>query len=203
MTNKEQLDELKKKMAADKDLPMQEGATNLVFGDGNPEAKILLIGEGPGYWEDMKGIPFVGNAGKLLDRVLGELKIDREQYYITNVVHYRLPNNRDPEPSEIAAFGVYLNKMIDIISPEVIITLGRFSMGKFMPGVKISQVHGKPRTVTLSYGEVTVVPMYHPAAALRNGNIMSLMKDDYLIVPEVLDQIKKEAMDKAEQMQLV
>lgn len=136
MSRQEELDRLKKEMLADVSLPLKKGATNLVFGVGNPETKILFIGEGPGYWEDQKGEPFVGNAGKLLDRLLQSIKLPREEVYITNVVHHRPPENRDPLPEEIAAYGEYLDEIIKIINPKIIVTLGRFSMGKFLSDVK-------------------------------------------------------------------
>src|SRR3989344_1232517 len=131
MGKKEKLDEIRKRMNEDKSLPLRSGATQLVFGDGNPETDILFIGEGPGYWEDQKGLPFVGNAGKLLDQLLYSIKLDRTKDYITNVVHHRPPENRDPEPEEISSYKPYLDGIIQIIDPKVIVTLGRFSMAKF------------------------------------------------------------------------
>jgi len=186
-------------MEADNSLPLKKGATRLVFGVGNPDAEILFIGEGPGYWEDMKGEPFVGNAGKLLDTVLRTIGLPRESVYITNVVHHRPPENRDPLPEEISAYGKYLDELIKIINPKVFITLGRFSMGKFLPGASISSIHGKIQRVNWKGKEIVVVPMYHPAAALRNGNMMFSFKDDFRKVPEILKQIGEEEKTKAEE----
>jgi len=210
MNKQEQLNELKQRMEKDESLPLKEGATRLVFGVGNPETEILFIGEGPGYWEDQKGEPFVGNAGKLLDMVLRMIELPRESVYITNIVHHRAPENRDPEPSEISAYGKYLDELIKIIDPKVIITLGRFSMGKFLPGAMISSIHGKVQRVKWKDRDIVVVPMYHPAAALRNGNMMFSFKDDFRKLPEILNQIKQEEITKAkekkeevEQMELI
>ncbi|MBN1168355.1 uracil-DNA glycosylase [Candidatus Woesebacteria bacterium] len=192
---KEELIKLKKKMEKD-DLPLKEGATNLVFGSGNPDAKVMFIGEGPGYWEDQKGKPFVGNAGAFLNQLLRDISMEREKVFITNVLHYRPPNNRDPEPEEMEAFRPYLDKMIEIISPKVVVTLGRFSMAKFVPGVMISNVHGKPRAVQWKGKKIIIVPMYHPAAGLRNGEIKRRTIEDFKIIPEILAD--PEAFSKSE-----
>src|SRR3989344_4021433 len=143
MSKSEELQKLREEMEKDDTLPLKKSDTNLVFGVGDPETKILAVGEGPGYWENLKKEPFVGNAGKFLDQLLRSINIPRESVYITNVVHHRAPENRDPLPEEMAAYGKYLDKMIEIIDPEVIITLGRFSMGKFLPTAKISSAHGR------------------------------------------------------------
>jgi len=206
MTKLEELQKLEEKMEADDSLPLKKGATRLVFGVGKADSEILFIGEGPGYWEDQKGEPFVGNAGKLLDNVLRTIELPRESVYITNIVHHRPPENRDPEPAEISAYGKYLDELIKIIDPKVIITLGRFSMGKFLPGATISSVHGKVQRVKWKDNDVVVVPMYHPAAALRNGNMMFSFKDDFKKVPEILKQAKEEEKikkEKVEQMNLI
>jgi uracil-DNA glycosylase family 4 len=167
MDKKQKLEELRARMQKDEGLPLKKGATNLVFGVGNPETEILFIGEGPGFWEDKKAEPFVGNAGALLNQLLRSINLPREEVYITNVVHHRPPENRDPELSEIAAYQPYLDGIIEIISPKVIVTLGRFSMGKFLPGAKISSVHGRAHRLNWKGRDVVVVAMYHPAAALN------------------------------------
>ncbi|TEU02448.1 uracil-DNA glycosylase [Candidatus Woesebacteria bacterium] len=194
MTKKEKqkaLDKLKEKMSRDEALPLRKGATNLVFGEGNSDAKVVFIGEGPGYWEDQKGRPFVGNAGAFLNQLLHSIKLPREDVFITNVVNYRPPGNRDPLPEEIAAFSPYIDKMIEIIKPKVIVTLGRFSMAKFLPGVKISDVHGKLHAVAWKGREITIVPMYHPAAGLRNGEIKRRTVEDFQKLPEILKETDK------------
>ena len=185
------LDKLKGKMNKDETLPLRKGATNLVFGEGNPDAKVMFIGEGPGYWEDQKGQPFVGNAGTFLNQLLQSIKLPREDVFITNVINYRPPENRDPLPEEIAAFSLYIDKMIEIIKPKVIVTLGRFSMAKFLPGVKISDVHGKLYTVVWKGREIAIVPMYHPAAGLRNGEIKRRTVEDFQKLPEILKETDK------------
>ena len=189
MDKQSKLKELKLKMQTDKTLPLREGATQLVFGEGNPDSEIYFLGEAPGYWEDQKGRPFVGLAGKLLDELIQSLGLKREDVYISNVVRFRPPENRDPTPEEISAFAPYVDTEIEVINPKIIVTLGRFSMGKFLPGVKISQVHGKIHQVSWHGKETTVVPMYHPAAALRASEIMKQLKEDFKIIPEALKKI--------------
>lgn len=200
------LHELKDKMGKDNSLPLKKGATKLVFGTGNTEAKILCIGEGPGFNEDREGLPFVGQAGKLLDNLFPLAGLERKEVFITNVVHHRPPGNRDPEPNEIEAYGKYLDKIIEIIDPEVVITLGRYSMAKFLPNVFISNVHGKKHEVSWNGKDIVVIPMYHPAASLRNGNIFELEKNDFFQLKEILRKMKEEKekeVPKAEQIGLV
>lgn len=205
MSKTEELQKLKEQMEADETLPLKTPETNLVFGVGDPDTKILFIGEGPGYWENMKKEPFVGNAGKFLDQLLKSINIPRESVYITNVVHHRPPENRDPLPEEIAAYGKYLDEIVKIIDPEVIITLGRYSMGKFLPDAKISSTHGKVHRVNWKGWDVVIIPMYHPAAALRNGAVMTQEKLDFLELPEIIKQIEedKKPKEKTEQMELI
>lgn len=196
----EELRELKKRMNEDASLPLRDGATNLVFGEGDPDAKIFFLGEGPGYWEDQKGRPFVGNAGALLNQLLYSIKVPREKVFITNVVCFRPPGNRDPLPEEIFAYAPYIDEMIKIIKPKLIVTLGRFSMAKFISQAKITLVHGKAFDVDWKGTKITVVPMFHPAAALRSGEVMHLIKEDFLKLPHILKELNKKD---AEQMQLV
>jgi DNA polymerase len=200
MDKQQKLNDLKEKALKDSSLPLKAGATNLVFGVGNPEAEIVCIGEGPGYWEDIKGEPFVGNAGALLNRLLGLAGLKREDVYITNVVMHRPPENRDPEQAEIDAYKPYLDGIIEIVRPKMIITLGRFSMAKFFPGVFISSIHGSPRKIIWKEAFLTVVPMYHPAAALRNGEVMLKIRNDFAKIPQILKNIeeKKDATIKEE-----
>ena len=209
MTKKQLLDELKSKMKADISLPLCRGATQLVFGDGDPDTEILFIGEGPGYWEDQKGVPFVGNAGSLLNQLLLKIGMQRQDVYITNVVHHRPPENRDPTPEEIMTYQPYLDEIIKIIDPKMIVTLGRFSMGKFIPNVFISSVHGREKTVDWEGKYITVVPMYHPAAALRSTEVKLKLTADFERLPEVLKKIKEkndtigEVEKKVEQIALI
>ncbi|MBI2268019.1 MAG: uracil-DNA glycosylase [Candidatus Blackburnbacteria bacterium] len=204
MDKVEELQKLKKEMEEDKSLPLREGATQLVFGEGNPDAEIYCAGEAPGYHEDQQGRPFVGQAGQLLNRTLGTIGLKREDVYISNVVRFRPPSNRDPQPTEIAAFQPYVDREIKIIDPKVIVTLGRFSMNKFLPGEMISRVHGRPRKVTWHGCGVTIVPMYHPAAALRSPQVMQEFQEDFKKLPQILDEAKKEEREeKREQMNLL
>ena len=197
MTEKaEKLQKLKEEMERDESLPLKKGANRLVFGIGKSDTKILMVGEGPGFHEDKLGEPFVGNAGKLLDSLLASIKLNRSKVYITNVVHHRPPENRDPEPEEIEAYGKYLDEIIKIIDPKMVITLGRFSMAKFLPGAKISQVHGKLHRVVWKGKEIVVVPMYHPAAALRNGEVMRQEKADFLGLLQIFKKLKGEREEK-------
>ncbi|KKR56184.1 MAG: Phage SPO1 DNA polymerase-related protein [Microgenomates group bacterium GW2011_GWC1_41_20] len=206
-TNKYKLlHELKDKMEKDDSLPLKKGATKLVFGAGNTEAKILCIGEGPGRTEDQTGLPFVGQAGKLLDKFLSLANLDRKSVFITNIVHHRPPDNRDPEANEISAYGKYLDEIIEIIDPEIVLTLGRFSMAKFLPNVFISGVHGKKHVVTRNGKDIVIIPMYHPAASLRNGNILESEKNDFYQLKEILRRMKdnkEKVIPESEQMNLV
>jgi len=201
MNKTEKLDQIKKKMQEDLSLPLRKGSTNLVFGEGNPNAEIFFLGEGPGYWEDQKARPFVGNAGSLLNRLLQSIKLEREDVFITNVVCFRPPNNRDPLPEEISAFMPYIDEIIGTIEPKLIVTLGRFSMAKFIPNVFISSVHGRLFNIKWKDKDILVIPMYHPAAALRNGNVMNMIKNDFLTIPEVLKKVKSEVV--IDQMSLI
>lgn len=199
MNKQEELLKLKKEMEDDKSLPLREGATQLVFGDGNPNAEVYCLGEGPGYHEDRQGKPFVGQAGQLLNRLLESINLKREDVYISNVVRFRPPQNRDPLPEEIAAFQPYVDREIEIINPKIIVTLGRFSMGKFLPYAKISSVHGKPAVIEWRNKKIIVVPMYHPAAALRAGAIMQQIKEDFKVIPEMLEEVKIKEKIKTEE----
>jgi uracil-DNA glycosylase len=198
MDKYQKLHKLKDEMEADDSLPLKKGATKLVFGTGNTEAKILCVGEGPGRNEDMTGLPFVGQAGKLLDKLLELAGLERKKVFITNIVHHRPPENRDPLPAEIEAYGKYLDKIIEIMMPKVIITLGRFSMAKFLPEVFISSVHGKVFSKQFKSHQLTVIPMYHPAASLRNGAVLEKEKADFVRLKTILPEILRQKSDKVE-----
>jgi DNA polymerase len=159
------------------------GATQLVIGDGNPNADIVFIGEAPGAEEDKQGLPFVGRAGQFLNEMLSGIGLNRKDVYITNIVKYRPPNNRDPEPEEIAIFMPYLFKQLAIIQPSLVVTLGRHSMAVFLPDFRISEIHGQPkRKQGLVY-----LPLYHPAAALYNGSMRQILMDDFKKIPKILE----------------
>jgi uracil-DNA glycosylase family 4 len=153
MSKQSQLDDIKASIVVDKVCPeLAKTATNLVFGDGNPDADIVFIGEAPGKNEDLQGLPFVGAAGKFLDEMLAGINLKRAQVYITNIVKYRPPDNRDPLPEEKAAFLPYLERQIETINPLAIVTLGRHSMTCFLPDLQISQVHGQPKRIKVKFG---------------------------------------------------
>lgn len=166
-------------------------ATQLVMGDGRPDADIVFIGEAPGKNEDLQGKPFVGAAGKFLNAMLEAAGMDRSDVYITNIVKYRPPNNRDPLPEEKAEFWPYLLRQLQIIQPKVVITLGRHSMEYFLPGMKIGEVHGEPKRIAFGDHKIVIMPLFHPAAALYNGGLRQTLIDDFLKVPEVIKQIDK------------
>jgi DNA polymerase len=142
----------------------------------------MFVGEGPGFNEDQQGLPFVGQAGKYLNELLALAGLDRNSAFITNVVKCRPPSNRDPLPDEIAACNGYLERQIKLIDPELIVTLGRFSMARWFPADRISRIHGQERT----FGDRMVMPMYHPAAALRTGAVKVQLEADFARVPEVV-----------------
>lgn len=170
---------------------LKEQATQLVMGDGKPNAEIVFIGEAPGKNEDLQGKPFVGAAGKFLNEMLAQAGMDRSDVYITNIVKYRPPNNRDPLPEEKAAFWPYLLRQLQIIQPKVVITLGRHSMEYFLPGMKIGMVHGEPKRIAFGDHKIVIMPLFHPAAALYNGSLRQTLIDDFLKVPEVIRQMKE------------
>ena len=169
--------------------PLHVTRTRAVPGEGHPDTEVLFVGEGPGANEDREGRPFVGRAGGLLERLLGHIGWTREDVFITNVVKCRPPGNRDPEPEEIAACAPFLQRQAAVIDPAVVVTLGRFSMATFMPGVRITSAHGTTRLADPATGaaDATVFAMYHPAYALRNPAVERESFDDVSRVPEVLE----------------
>jgi len=183
MGKKEDLDKIAREMTENKALPLSKTTTNLVFGNGNLNAKIMFIGEAPGYWEDQKGIPFVGAAGKLLDQLLALIGLSRKDVFVTNIVKHRPPGNRDPLPEEIAAYKPYLDQEIKIIKPKIIIALGRHAMNLFLGEGKISLEHGRGRIIEYQGEKYLFIPMFHPAAALRNSKIKEQLKDDFKKIP--------------------
>lgn len=158
-----------------RDCPLWRGTTQAVPGEGSAESGLFFLGEAPGFHEDQQGRPFVGAAGQLLDELVRGIGLDRSKVFITNVVRHRPPGNRDPLPDEVAACDRWLRRHLEILRPRVLVTLGRYAMGKFFPGESISRIHGKPRVV----GEVTVFPMFHPAAALRSPSLRPSMVADF------------------------
>lgn len=166
---------------------LREQATQLVMGDGNPDAEIVFIGEAPGKKEDGLGLPFVGASGRFLNEMLEAAGLVRADVYITNIVKYRPPNNRDPLPEEKKEFWPYLMRQLEIIQPKVVITLGRHSGMAFIPDLVISRDHGKPRKEKYHDSEFVVIPLYHPAAALYNGSMRETLINDFLIAKAYTD----------------
>lgn len=185
-SKQQQLNDLALQIKDQKVCPdLAEQATQLVFGTGNPDADIVLIGEAPGKNEDLTGEPFVGAAGKFLNEMLATINLKREDIYITNIVKYRPPNNRDPLPEEKESFLPFLQQQLNIIEPKLIVTLGRHSMDSLLPGLKISEVHGKPKR----YNGRVYLPLFHPAAALYNGGLRQTLLDDFSNIPAILEKI--------------
>jgi DNA polymerase len=178
------LDALRKEIENDKNLPLREA--NLVFGEGSPDAQVFFIGEAPGKKEDELGRPFVGRAGQLLEKLLGEIGWKREDVYITNVVKRRPPENRDPFPEEIAAYTPYLKEQIGILDAPIIAPLGRFAMNFFLPDAKISRDQGK---VFHAQGRF-IVPFFHPAAALRSPAMHEALREAFLKLPKIVEACK-------------
>ncbi len=201
------LEQIKSDIINDQVCPELAGsATQLVFGDGDPHADIMFIGEAPGKNEDLQGKPFVGAAGKFLDEMLAMNNMKRAEIYITNIVKYRPPNNRDPQPDEKRAFMPYLLRQIKAIQPVLVVTLGRHSMEAFLPAMKISAIHGQPKRILLQAKDISndaaeetkmtetgtslvVLPLFHPAAALYNGDMRQTLIDDFAKIPSVIKKL--------------
>jgi uracil-DNA glycosylase family 4 len=197
MSNKQKLDVIKQQILDDKITPeLAASATQLVFGDGNPEALIVVIGEAPGKNEDLQGKPFVGASGNFLNEMLEMIGLKREDIYITNIVKYRPPNNRDPLPEEKKAFLPYLQAQLEVIAPKVLVTLGRHSTNCFLPDLQISKIHGQPKRIRISMKDnddtlqLVILPLYHPAAALYNGSMRQTLIDDFAQIPNIIQAIK-------------
>ena len=197
MTKQEALSQIAEEIKKCRRCPLGEKATQAVPGEGDSGAQVMFIGEAPGFWEDQKGIPFCGAAGKLLDKLLAQAGLKREEVFIANILKHRPPQNRDPQPQEIEACQFFLDRQIEVIKPQVVVSLGRFSLSKFLPNASITQVHGRPRLINFGGKELILVPMYHPAAALRNGKIMTEEEEDFRRLGEFLKKMsgEKESFD--------
>ena len=189
MTTQLLLDEVAAEVKACTKCKLHQGAKQGVPGEGPATAEILFIGEGPGFYEDQQGRPFVGASGKFLEELLGTIGLKREDVFITNVVKHRPPGNRDPEPDEIAACADYLDRQIAAIQPKVIVTLGRYSMARYFPGARISAIHGQARQV----GGRLVVAMFHPAAALHQQSLRETLIADFKKLPQLIAASRKAA----------
>jgi len=187
----EPMREIEERIRVCMDCGLCKGRTNTVPGFGNYHAKIMFVGEGPGKDEDLQGRPFVGAAGKYLTQMLEGIGLKREDVYITNVVKCRPPNNRDPLPEEVEACFKYLDAQIKLIKPLVLVTLGRHSMARFLPGLRISEIHGQAKRVKGMFSEKQIVfPLYHPAAALYNPGLRATLELDMRKLPILIKKIE-------------
>jgi DNA polymerase len=196
MSKVDELEQVKQKILTELKCPLKDAAKNLVFGKGNPDAKIMFIGEAPGAKEDELGIPFVGAAGKELDKLLRSIGLTLDDVYIANILKYRPPENRDPAIDEIYRHTPYLIEQIKIIKPKIICTLGNYStkfvLAQFnIPDMKkisgITQLHGKSNALIIDGMEFNVIPLYHPAAMLYNPNLRNILAEDFLKMGEILN----------------
>ncbi|MGQ9910527.1 MAG: uracil-DNA glycosylase [Candidatus Flexifilum sp.] len=174
---------------------LHAGRTQAVPGAGDPHSAIVFIGEGPGQREDELGLPFVGRSGDLLVRLLRGIGLTRDQVFIANVVKCRPPDNRDPEPDEIITCKPYLDRQIELIDPLVIVTLGRYSMARYFPGAKISQIHGEPKWDEAA--QRAYLPLYHPAAVLRTPSLMADMERDFALIPRLVARVREKRAESA------
>jgi uracil-DNA glycosylase family 4 len=196
------LTELYEEIANCQRCDLSQARKRTVPGEGPENSDIVFIGEAPGFHEDQQGRPFVGSAGQFLEELLDGIGLKREDVYICNVIKCRPPGNRDPLPEEIEACKPYLDRQIELIAPRMVVTLGRFSMERYFPGAKISQIHGQPRKVV----GIIYYPMYHPAAALHQPKWRQVIKEDMLKIPQLLAEADKiaetEPPQDAEQLSL-
>jgi len=192
------LAQLCEEIIACRDCELAKYRTKAVPGEGAEDADLLFIGEAPGWHEDQQGRPFVGPAGQFLDQLLASIGLRREEVYIANVIKCRPPQNRDPLPVEIQSCSKWLDRQIEIIQPQMIVTLGRYSLARYFPNQSISKIHGKPR----KSGGVIYYPMYHPAAALHQGSLRRTIEADMLKIPQILAQGEDLPQDEVESQQL-
>lgn len=196
-TKQQKLDELKQKIVDDNVCPeLAKAATNMVFGEGNPDADIVFVGEAPGKKEDETGRPFVGASGKFLEEMLHGIGLERKDVYITSILKYRPPNNRDPFPKEKHDFMPYLQAQLEVIEPKVLVTLGRHSTNCFLPDLQISQAHGQPKRIRVRASDGkgenvwVILPLYHPAAALYQTAMRQMLIDDFSKIPNLMKKLQ-------------
>jgi len=192
------LAQLCEEIGACRECELAKYRTKVVPGEGAGDADLVFIGEAPGWHEDQQGRPFVGPAGQFLDQLLASIGLRREEVYIANVIKCRPPQNREPLPAEIQSCRKWLDRQIEIIQPQMVITLGRYSLARYFPNDSIGKVHGKPRKL----GGVIYYPMYHPAAALHQGSLRRTIETDMLKIPQILTQDKDLSEDAVESQQL-
>lgn len=178
------------------DLPLAQTLQDIIPGEGSQVADIFFIGEAPGFHETVQRRPFVGRSGQLFRKTMTEVGIDETEVYITNIVKARPPENRDPSIAEILAYKPFLDREIELINPQLIVTLGRFSMAKFLPEVKISQVHGRLHKVKWNESTLYILPMYHPAAALRSTKMKESFVQDFGKINKIIQWIGEQKQNK-------
>ena len=196
-----ELQELASRVHVCTDCSLSEGRTRAVPGEGPEQADLMFIGEGPGYHEDQQGRPFVGPAGQFLEQLLASIGMSRDQVFIANMIKCRPPNNRDPLPGEVAACSKYLDRQIQLVAPKVIVTLGRHSLVKFLPGATISKAHGK----AVRKDGFILYPIYHPAAALHQQSLRSVIEEEFKTIPSLLQEqvVLPQAEEPAQQLSLL
>ena len=192
------LAQLCEEIAACRECELAKYRTKVVPGEGAEDADLVFIGEAPGWHEDQQGRPFVGPAGQFLDQLLTSIGLRREEVYIANVIKCRPPQNREPLPAEIQSCRKWLDLQIEIIRPQMIVTLGRYSLARYFPNERIGKIHGRPRKL----GDVLYYPMYHPAAALHQGSLRRTIEADMLKIPQILAQSGDVPEDAIESQQL-
>lgn len=186
-SKQERLDQIAADILNDNVCPnLAKSAINMVFGEGDPNADVMFIGEAPGRKEDETGKPFVGASGKLLDELLESIGLDRSQVYITSIVKFRPPNNRDPKATEKQAFMPYLQAQLEVIDPKIIVTLGRHGANCFLPELKIGQAHGQAQ----KWNGYTLLPLYHPAVGLYNYHMRGTLAEDFAQITQILKKLK-------------
>ncbi len=185
--------------AREVDIEIAKTCITPVPGEGSPEADIMFVGEAPGAQEDREGRPFIGASGKFLGEMLGSIGLEREQVFITSIVKFRPPNNRDPNKDEIKACLPYLLEQIQVIAPALIVFLGRHAMNVFFPELKISEVHGHALKRTVKVGDLELkhqvfLPLYHPAAALYNGGMRATLQEDFAVISAIITKIHQASL---------
>jgi DNA polymerase len=188
LTKDQQLQYIAHLVGECKKCDLYKSATNHVPGAGNANAQIVFIGEAPGEQEDLQGLPFVGNSGKLLNKLLNTIKVPRTDVFICNILKHRPPENRDPLPQEMKVCTPYLKAQLKIIKPKLIITLGRFAMNYFFPEESISRIRGQVRKIIWQELPLTIIPVYHPSAGLRNGAMLKSLQEDFLSIGQYLQK---------------
>jgi len=184
MTAQERLERVAQEITECQECDLAYGRTHTVPGEGPADARLMFVGEGPGFHEDRQGRPFVGAAGKLLEELLGSIGLSREEVFIANVIKCRPPGNRDPSQEELKACKPYLDRQIEIIRPRVLVTLGRFSMARYFSGTTISRIHGQAKR----FGGMWVIPVFHPAAALHQPRYRPALEEDFQKIAELLER---------------